>query len=137
MDIMQIWGSYQKGANPENIFPMYQECSLKEKATGYGDVNLLHIASQNAHPEAVAWLLEQGLKPNTASGYGDLPLFLLPKKGFPATIFQERGIPTGQHLLFLMGAASVSAGDSRGNSAIITPHRRVTWSSCAPCGRET
>ena len=45
-------------------------------------MNLLHIASQNAHPEAVAWLLEQGLKPNEASTYGDIPLFLLAKKGF-------------------------------------------------------
>lgn len=82
MDIMKIWTAYQKNADPETIFPMYQECELNAKAEGYGDVNLLHIASQNAHPEAVAWLLEQGLNPNEASRYGELPLFLLAKKGF-------------------------------------------------------
>ena len=114
MDIMQIWGSYQKGANPENIFPMYQECSLKEKATGYGDVNLLHIASQNAHPEAVAWLLEQGLKPNTASGYGDLPLFLLAKKGFSCNYLPRKGDIYRTALALLDGGASVSRRDSRG-----------------------
>ena len=62
MDIMQVWKAYQRDADPETIFPMYQECELNEKAEGYGDVNLLHIASQNAHPEAVAWLLEQGAR---------------------------------------------------------------------------
>lgn len=29
-----------------------------------------------------AWLLEQGMNPNEASRYGELPLFLLAKKGF-------------------------------------------------------
>ena len=82
MDIMQVWAAYHKDANPENIFPMYQQCELSAKAKGYGDVTLLHIASQNAHPEAVAWLLEQGLNPNESSTYGDIPLFLLARKGF-------------------------------------------------------
>ena len=77
MDIMEIWGAYQKDADPEAIFPMYQQCALNATASGYGDADLLYIASQNAHPEAIAWLLEQGLKPNQASGYGALPLFLL------------------------------------------------------------
>lgn len=80
---MKIWTAYQKNANPETIFPMYQECELNAKAEGYGDVNLLHIASQNAHPEAIAWLLEQGMNRNRqvqqefhacmAAGAGDEP----------------------------------------------------------------
>lgn len=54
MDIMEIWKSYQKNADPETILPMYYECDLDERDDGYGDVSLLHIASQSAHSEAVA-----------------------------------------------------------------------------------
>lgn len=101
MDIMEIWKSYQKNADPETILPMYYECDLDERADGYGDVSLLHIASQNAHPEAVAWLLEQGLKPNEASRYGDLPLFLLARKSFSAGYLPRKGdiYQTAQALL--------------------------------------
>ena len=62
MDIMELWSSYRKGADPEEIFSLYQECPLHEKAEGYGDVNLLHIASQNAHPEAENDMLETAYK---------------------------------------------------------------------------
>ena len=44
-------------------------------------MNLLQIACQNAHPEAVIWLMEQGLKPNQVSGYADLPLYQVATKG--------------------------------------------------------
>lgn len=62
MDIMELWSSYRRGADPEEIFSLYQECPLHEKAEGYGDVNLLHIASQNAHPEAENDMLETAYK---------------------------------------------------------------------------
>lgn len=62
MDIMELWSSYRKGADPEEIFSLYQECPLHEKAEGYGDVNLIHIASQNAHPEAENDMLETAYK---------------------------------------------------------------------------
>lgn len=81
MDILQLWKSYEKGADPDAILPLYQQCPLHAKARDYGDLNLLQIACQNAHPEAVVWLLEQGLKPNQVSGYGDLPLYQVATKG--------------------------------------------------------
>lgn len=114
MDIMEVWKAYQKNADPETIFPMYQECPLKAKAEGYGDVNLLHIASQNAHPEAVAWLLEQGLKPNQASRYGELPLFLLAKKGFSCGYLPREGDIYRTAQALLDGGGSVLRRDSNG-----------------------
>ena len=30
MSIFEIWSFYQKGADPEKIFSMYQECPLDE-----------------------------------------------------------------------------------------------------------
>ena len=62
MNIMELWSSFRRGADPEEIFSLYQECPLHEKAEGYGDVNLLHIASQNAHPEAENDMLETAYK---------------------------------------------------------------------------
>ena len=114
MDIMQIWGAYQKNADPETIFPMYQECALNAKAVGYGDANLLHIASQNAHPEAVVWLLEQGLKPNEASGYGELPLFLLARKGFSCGYLPRKGDIYRTAQALLDGGGNVLRRDSDG-----------------------
>ena len=114
MDIMQIWRAYQKNADPETIFPMYQECALNEKAKGYGDVNLLHIASQNAHPEAVVWLLEQGLEPNKASGYGELPLFLLARKAFSCGYLPRKGDIYRTAQALLDGGGSVLRRDSDG-----------------------
>ena len=114
MDILQVWSAYQKDADPETIFPMYKECPLDAKSSGYGDVNLLHIASQNAHPEAVAWLLEQGLKPNDASGYGDLPLFLLAKKGFSCGYIPREGDIYRTALALLDAGGSVLRRDSSG-----------------------
>lgn len=114
MDIMQVWSAYQKNADPEIIFPMYQECALNAKAEGYGDVNLLHIASQNAHPEAVVWLLEQGLNPNKASGYGELPLFLLAKKGFSCNYLPREGDIYRTALALLDGGGSALRRDSNG-----------------------
>lgn len=32
MNIMELWSSYRKGADPEEIFSLYQECPLHEKA---------------------------------------------------------------------------------------------------------
>lgn len=107
MDIMQIWTAYREGADPETIFPMYQQCALSAKAEGYGDINLLHIASQNAHPEAVAWLLEQGLKPDEASRYGDLPLFLLARKGFSCNYSPREGDIYRTALILLDAGAGV------------------------------
>lgn len=114
MDIMQVWRAYQKGAEPETIFPMYQECELSAKAEGYGDANLLHIASQNAHPEAVAWLLEQGLNPNKASGYGELPLFLLARKGFSCSYLPREGDIYRTAQALLDGGGSPLRRDSNG-----------------------
>ena len=114
MDIMKIWTAYQKNANPETIFPMYQECELNAKAEGYGDVNLLHIASQNAHPEAIAWLLEQGLNPNEASRYGELPLFLLAKKGFSNNYIPRKGDIYQATKILLDGGGNVLRRDSNG-----------------------
>ena len=34
MDIMEIWGAYQKDADPEAIFLMYQQCALNATASG-------------------------------------------------------------------------------------------------------
>lgn len=108
MDIMEIWTSYNRDADPESILPLYKECDINVKANGYGDLTLLHIASQNAHPEAVAWLLEQGLNPNEASGYGDLPLFLLARKNFSSGYLPRKGdiYRTAQALL-KAGASTV------------------------------
>lgn len=114
MDILQVWSAYQKDADPETIFPMYKECPLDAKASGYGDVNLLHIASQNAHPEVVTWLLEQGMKPNDASGYGDLPLFLLAKKGFSCGYVPRKGDIYRTALALLDAGGSVLRRDSSG-----------------------
>lgn len=135
MDIMKIWTAYQKNANPETIFPMYQECELNAKAEGYGDVNLLHIASQNAHPEAIAWLLEQGLNPNEASRYGELPLFLLAKKGFSNNYIPRKEISTKQQKFFWMVEGMYCAGIPMECFAIIMLHNRgmmsffVHWQS--------
>ena len=85
MDIMQIWNAYQKDADPETIFPMYQQCALNATVSGYGDADLLNIASRNAHPEAVAWLLESGFRVWGAaaapSGAKELFLQLCPAAG--------------------------------------------------------
>ncbi len=81
MDILELWKSYEKGADPDDILPLYQQCPLRAKTRDYGELNLLQIACQNAHPEAVIWLLEQGLKPNQVSGYADLPLYQVATKG--------------------------------------------------------
>ncbi len=114
MDILQIWSSYQKDADVNAILDMYKQCPLDAKANGYGDLNLLHIASQNAHYEAVKWLLEQGLKPNEPSGYGDLPLFLLARKGFSQNFVPKEGeiYKTAQALLD--AGASTMRRDSYG-----------------------
>ena len=77
-------------------------------------MNLLHIASQNAHPEAVAWLLEQGLKPNEASTYGDIPLFLLAKKGFSNNYVPMEGDIYRTALALLDGKASTMRRNSSG-----------------------
>lgn len=111
---MQIWGAYQKDADPETIFPMYQQCALNATASGYGDADLLYIASQNAHPEAIAWLLEQGLKPNQASGYGALPLFLLAQKGSSCNYVPRQGDIYRSALALLDAGASTSRRDSYG-----------------------
>lgn len=112
MDIMQIWSSYRKDADPESIFPLYKECDINAKAKGYGDLNLLHIACQNAHPEAITWLLEQGLNPNEASGYGDLPLFNLAKKSFSAGYVPREGDIYRSAKALLDAGASVMRRDS-------------------------
>lgn len=114
MDIMEIWGAYQKDADPEAIFLMYQQCALNATASGYGDADLLYIASQNAHPEAIAWLLEQGLKPNQASGYGALPLFLLAQKGFSSNYAPRQGDIYRSALALLDAGAGTSRRDSCG-----------------------
>lgn len=111
MDIMQIWNAYEKGADPESIFPLYRQCALKAKVN---DVNLLHIASQNAHPEAVAWLLEQGLKPNTASDHGTLPLFFLAKRQHSCGYVPRKGDVYKTALALLDAGASVTRRDSGG-----------------------
>lgn len=114
MDIMHIWTAYRKDADPGTIFAMYRQCELSAKAEGCGDANLLHIASQNAHPEAIAWLLEQGLKPNQASGYDELPLFLLARKGFSRNYAPREGDIHRSALALLDAGASVPRRDSRG-----------------------
>ena len=114
MDIMQIWNAYQKDADPETIFPMYQQCALNATVSGYGDADLLYIASRNAHPEAVAWLLEQGLKPNQASGYGALPLFLLAQKSFSRNYVPRQGDIYRCALALLDAGAGTSRRDSCG-----------------------
>lgn len=114
MDIMQIWSAYHKDANPDAITPMYQQCEIHAKARGYGDANLLHIASQNAHPEAVAWLLEKGLDPNEASSYGHLPLFLLAGKDFSSNYPPREGDIYRTALLLLDGGAKPSLRDPSG-----------------------
>lgn len=114
MEILQIWSAYQKNADLNAILNMYKQCPLNAKASGYGDLSLLHIASQNAHFEAVKWLLEQGLKPNEASSYGDFPLFLLAKKSFTYNFIPQQGeiYKTAQALLD--AGASVMRRDSSG-----------------------
>lgn len=114
MDIMQIWNAYRKDADPETIFPMYQQCALNATVSGYGDADLLYIASRNAHPEAVGWLLEQGLKPDQASGYGALPLFLLAQKSFSCNYVPRQGDIYRCALALLDAGASTSRRDSYG-----------------------
>lgn len=114
MDIMQIWSAYQNDANPETIFPMYQQCDIAAKTPGYGDLSLLHIACQNAHPEPIAWLLEQGLDPNEASSYGDLPLFLLAGKSFSCQYCPREGDIYRSALALLDAGASVPRRNENG-----------------------
>lgn len=113
MDILQIWRAYHKDADPDTIFPMYRECPPNSKMDDYSDVNLLHIASQNAHPEAVAWLLEQGKNPNKASGY-ELPLFLLARKGFSCGYRPRKGDIYRTAQILIDGGANVQRRDSLG-----------------------
>ena len=75
---------------------------------------MLYIASQNAHPEAVVWLLEQGLKPNEASGYGQLPLFLLARKGFSCGYLPRKGDIYRTAQALLDGGGNVLCRDSNG-----------------------
>lgn len=58
MNIMELWSSYRRGADPEEIFSLYQECPLHEKAEGYGDVNLL---DEEQSPEAQAKIATGGM----------------------------------------------------------------------------
>ena len=80
MDIMELWSSYRKGADPEEIFSLYQECPLHEACyqnqsevveallTGGADVNLvnnsqhsaLYYATENGFTEIVEQLLMAG-----------------------------------------------------------------------------
>lgn len=113
MDIMDLWRSYGKHADPEEIFPLYQTCKLTAKTEDYGGVNLLHIASMNAHPEAVVWLLEQGMKPNKESEYGERPLFLLAQKHFSFQYTPREGDVYRTALALLDGGASALRKDSR------------------------
>lgn len=34
MDIMEIWTSYNRDADPESILPLYKECDINAKANG-------------------------------------------------------------------------------------------------------
>lgn len=114
MDIMEVWAAYHKDANPDDIAPMYRQCALNAKARDYGGIDLLHIASRHAHPEVVAWLLEQGMDPNRASGSGCLPLFLLAEKSFSRNYSPREGDIYRTALLLLDAGAKTSRRDSSG-----------------------
>ena len=128
MDIMEIWGAYQKDADPEAIFLMYQQCALNATASGYGDADLLYIASQNAHPEAIAWLLEQGLP---AMGRSRCSFWR--KRDFPATTPRGKGTSTAPPWRCLTPGPARRGGIPAGSSATMSLRRRATWSFCALC----
>lgn len=131
MDIMQIWNAYQKDADPETIFPMYQQCALNATVSGYGDADLLYIASRNAHPEAVAWLLEQGLKPNQASGMGRCRCSFWRKRAFPATMSRGRGTSiVALWRCWTPGPARRGVIPAE-SFATMSPLRREMWNFCA------
>lgn len=110
---MNVWSAYRKGANPDDILPMYRECSIEEKTDGYGELNLLAIACQNAHPEAVQYLLEQGMDPNEPSGYGELPLFCLARHSTSCGYVPRKGDVYKTAATLLQGRASVLRKDGR------------------------
>ena len=77
-------------------------------------MNLLQIACQNAHPEAVIWLLEQGLKPNQVSGYADLPLYQVATKGGSFGYVPRKGDVYRTTLVLLDAGANALRRDGYG-----------------------
>ncbi len=93
---------------------MYQQCPLNAKLDDYSDVNLMYIACQNAHPEAVAWLLEKGMKANKAYGCDNYPLFLLARNGFSCGYRPRKGDIYRTAQILLDAGANVQRRDSLG-----------------------
>lgn len=81
MDITQVWRAYTKDADPDAVLAMVKQCDPQAVSSDGGGVNLLHLACRNAHPEALEYLLAQGLDPNEPPrSYGAAPIFSLAQK---------------------------------------------------------
>ena len=74
----------------------------------------MYIACQNAHPEAVAWLLEKGMKANKAYGCDNYPLFLLARNGFSCGYRPRKGDIYRTAQILLDAGANVQRRDSLG-----------------------
>lgn len=78
MDANQIATSYARGtASREELLEMYKQCEDIETTYGYADDNLLHLACQYSHWEAIEYLLGAGLDPNEPNKNDGLPIFAL------------------------------------------------------------
>lgn len=79
MDVQTISYAYVNKTPLEQILQMYQECPLDAVSTSNGKQTLLHVSVQNAHPEALEYLLANGADPNEPGGYGEgtYPIFML------------------------------------------------------------
>lgn len=113
MSITEIINGYMRKEPTDQILEMYRQCDLGEVSTGYEKMGLLHIASRFAHPEALEYLLEQGLDPNELAGNGELPIFLLAGESWASGHSPRPGDMYKSACLLLDARASTLRKDER------------------------
>lgn len=113
MDINQVVRLYMDGAAPEAILAAIRECDVNAVDRNSGGQSLLHIAARNAHPEAIEYLVEQGLNPNDATAYDDLPIFFLAGRSFMGRYTPRPGDIYKSALALLEARASAVRKDER------------------------
>ncbi|MCC8173926.1 MAG: ankyrin repeat domain-containing protein [Odoribacter sp.] len=71
----EIKRAYESYKDKEEILELYKNVeNLEETNPAQNEQTYLHLAAYYAHPEAIEYLLEQGLKPNDTDRHGYTPL---------------------------------------------------------------
>lgn len=112
MSINDILRAYMDNLPLDEILEMYKECDLNER-DDFGGSNLLHVASRHAHPEAIAFLIESGLKPNDPNNYKELPLSLLASNSPVSNYKPQKGNIYKSAKILLENKANPNKKDSR------------------------